>query len=1269
MSYNKTLLNKVKEQMNKPKPKPGSVKPKNGFIDLQKSLGIDPMSRVGIDKARELSKLYPNVKFVCDERGCAAIAGKAAKAYGNNFGMYNAWDFGNNTDVEYTNPAYAGMIDGTQGVLPNPTGYDVPQEMMNAEGRMIGLNRVNNAMSNSGRRVSTSDKKNYLAGNKKDANDSFDYANPAFYPNSRGYEHIGYALGNGQLLHGTAAASSHPAFYVIDNMKNGIDLSGYGRYQPVEMMDKPSMMQSAMTSAKKLLGFADGGSFGSAFAAARKQGLKTFEWNGKMYGTNIAGESTTAPRKTAAAPTPKPVVQQQQKSMIPMPMMAPRGTDTLGMIGSNNAARIMAQASQAKLPTPVYTEKDVAQLKKKGYNGDMKKVAQQANQYNQVAKDYESMETNPVVDAFRSVSPLPHNLDQNLLWFANRKGGFSDNRMTDKNLSEKEKFMLYAASQRAMKKNNEPYHGGMTYSNYGEDIREQAVEGKGSFFDKVTRGFTDDNFEMSHTFGGANYWNDPSSDYMYVTDSYDMNGKDGKKQALFNQPKGVYQNYRNFLADQENYTPTEQQMAERKAMIRLNKKEMEGLRKKYPDVQFKDGGLLSRTVSCSNCGHSWKSTEGGADPLSCHKCGGMVKMEGGGYVVTRSDDRKGKTHKVTGPDGTVKYFGDSKLGQHPSDPDRKAAFYARHKSNLEGNPFFRAFARKTWAEGGQTRDEREMVNGIADILSQVNDQQNRAQIARQMVQDFNNEDVTYDYDNFMKMSKLAAGGMIKRADGSYSRRGMWDNIRANKGSGKKPTKEMLAQERKIRAQEMAYGGVHMMPDGMMMYDSEHYGNGGSTFSGNAWYEMGGQPCYECGGQLPKAQYGMECPEGQSRDTNGNCVPSMQMKPAESNSYTWANMSEPQSIPLPKTTVVNTDGTKTTKGNFGPETVLYATDQNQQTSESKPTKKKSFLEKVGGNMMNQFTSPFSALNISNYAAGVSNFFDQQSKKKDEKEKMWQNNMADSLMPTNPTAGNRGDYVDSGTMHGMFRPDDMGFQSGNGQFGKKFYNQQFAEGGIADIIDVQGMNPIQSMAEMMPMSTMPEMPQMMEYNMAPAAPETVAPTPVDAAPVDNPVVKKGVSAIKSSLKDFIAQKESGGDYMALPRKKDGTLASSAVGKYQFLWKKHSNWISDVTGINSKEAFMRNPEAQEKAFDYWDKNTLTPWAQRIQRELGVKGSLKDIKAKIHFAGGQGAYNYFKSGKETVDGFGTKTSSYRDGGVYEVDASELQAIMAAGGEVEFIN
>jgi hypothetical protein len=41
--------------------------------------------------------------------------------------------------------------------------------------------------------------------------------------------------------------------------------------------------------------------------------------------------------------------------------------------------------------------------------------------------------------------------------------------------------------------------------------------------------------------------------------------------------------------------------------------------------------------------------------------------------------------------------------------------------------------------------------------------------------------------------------MLKRKDGSYSQRGLWDNIRAAKGSGKKPTQAMIKQEKKIRA--------------------------------------------------------------------------------------------------------------------------------------------------------------------------------------------------------------------------------------------------------------------------------------------------------------------------------------------------------------------------------------------------------------------------------------------------------------------------------------
>jgi hypothetical protein len=76
---------------------------------------------------------------------------------------------------------------------------------------------------------------------------------------------------------------------------------------------------------------------------------------------------------------------------------------------------------------------------------------------------------------------------------------------------------------------------------------------------------------------------------------------------------------------------------------------------------------------------------------------------------------------------------------------------------------------------------------------------------------------------------FANGGMIKRADGSYSQRGLWDNIRANKGSGKAPTKEMLKQERKINAKHADGGtiddeaGNRGMMKARMALDA-HFGN-------------------------------------------------------------------------------------------------------------------------------------------------------------------------------------------------------------------------------------------------------------------------------------------------------------------------------------------------------------------------------------------------------------------------------------------------------------
>jgi len=56
------------------------------------------------------------------------------------------------------------------------------------------------------------------------------------------------------------------------------------------------------------------------------------------------------------------------------------------------------------------------------------------------------------------------------------------------------------------------------------------------------------------------------------------------------------------------------------------------------------------------------------------------------------------------------------------------------------------------------------------------------------------------------IKKAKAGAMIKRADGSMSKRGLWDNLRSKAAQNKKtgarpkaPTKAMLTQEKKIKA--------------------------------------------------------------------------------------------------------------------------------------------------------------------------------------------------------------------------------------------------------------------------------------------------------------------------------------------------------------------------------------------------------------------------------------------------------------------------------------
>lgn len=98
------------------------------------------------------------------------------------------------------------------------------------------------------------------------------------------------------------------------------------------------------------------------------------------------------------------------------------------------------------------------------------------------------------------------------------------------------------------------------------------------------------------------------------------------------------------------------------------------------------------------------------------KITGLPQMKNGGYTVKKSNARKGKTHVVIGPDGTKKYFGDPKMGEKGKSKHGKKAFYARHAKNLKGNPYFRAYARATWADGGMV----DMYEGGGEVTPMYN---------------------------------------------------------------------------------------------------------------------------------------------------------------------------------------------------------------------------------------------------------------------------------------------------------------------------------------------------------------------------------------------------------------------------------------------------------------------------------------------------------------------------------------------------------------------
>jgi len=271
-----------------------------------------------------------------------------------------------------------------------------------------------------------------------------------------------------------------------------------------------------------------------------------------------------------------------------------------------------------------------------------------------------------------------------------------------------------------------------------------------------------------------------------------------------------------------------------------------------------------------------------------------------------------------------------------------------------------------------------------------------------------------------------------------------------------------------------------------------------------------------------------------------------------------------------------------------------------------------------------------------------------------------------MFTNPQGSGKGDYGVTGSTYGQFKPNQGGNMSFKGMYAK--YGMQvpsYQSGG--------GFNNLFASAQ----STMPVI-NPLEYtnNIS-----TTRNYPVTNNIPVNDNTRVSVPRVVENIKDLIATQESGGNYKALPWKDKAhtKLASSAAGKYQFLWGDHKDDIQKVTGVKTKQDFLNNPDAQEEFFDYWDQNTLTPWANKIKSQLNIQLPINKIKAAIHFSGPKGAWNYFSKGIASKDKFGMDTGSYMNnfkyggqqhgGQVVDMDENQIQQFLAAGGQLEFLD
>lgn len=391
------------------------------------------------------------------------------------------------------------------------------------------------------------------------------------------------------------------------------------------------------------------------------------------------------------------------------------------------------------------------------------------------------------------------------------------------------------------------------------------------------------------------------------------------------------------------------------------------------------------------------------------------------------------------------------------------------------------------------------------------------------------------------------------------------------------------------------------------------------------------------------------------------IPSFNLKLKQTDSGDpFGNKYFPSSLPDYSLEQLNQDTPEDPKISFNPAQTQAADDEIQRQADADlaqtakmvdPVKlkpKPTYNQQVGAvynKMASNLMDPYSLTNMVRMTGDVIEGINNQrnyNKQLDRQRMDYSTDQAFQAQGTTDTS--RGVY----DMYNQFIPDRIGG------------NMSFA--GMNPMFEYGGMSDFDNIADMVELPSMPFIPAGRFRSVAPADATRVAPRGYTVPPADNG---------KEDISSIIARKESNNNYEALPKDKHGRLISSAAGKYQFLWGDHGKEIKRITGVGSKEAFLKSPEAQERYFQHWNQNVLTPVAEQIRQQYNPTMSINQLKQLIHFQGPSGAKKFIRTGKYTTDGFGSNPMTYlakrEQGGEVEMTEKELREFLAMGGQVDF--